>query len=129
MPFNSVASGGGDLVSSMNDQIKMALLTSMEPADLQDYIFQWAEVTGGYESTRDRVMSLARNRFLCQSRCLWTSVISSMMIGKKATQRIGLEKTSSESNTWVMEEHATDAADSATLLENARRQKEKAKGS
>ena len=46
----------------INDQIKTALLTSMVPTDLQDYIFQWAEVNVGYESTRDRVMSLARNR-------------------------------------------------------------------
>ena len=44
------------------DQIQMALLTSMVPADLQDYIFQQAEVMTTYAETRDKVMGLARNR-------------------------------------------------------------------
>ena len=41
----------------INNQIKTALLTSMAPADLQDYIFQWAEVHVGYERAKDRVVS------------------------------------------------------------------------
>ena len=46
----------------INDQIKVALLTSMVPGDLQDYIFQWTDAKATFENTKDRVMSLARNR-------------------------------------------------------------------
>ena len=46
----------------INDQIKVALLTSMVPGDLQDYIFQWTDTSATFESTTDKVLNLARNR-------------------------------------------------------------------
>ena len=46
----------------INGQIKVALLTSMVPGDLQDHIFQCTDAKATYESTRNRVLSLAQDR-------------------------------------------------------------------
>jgi len=46
----------------IGEQIMVALLTSMVTGDLQDYIFQWTDAKLTFDDTRDRIMSLARNR-------------------------------------------------------------------
>ena len=43
-------------------QVKVALLTSILPSDLQDFVFQVADDKLDFASVRDRVMSLAVNR-------------------------------------------------------------------
>jgi hypothetical protein len=42
--------------------IKVALLTSMLPSDLQDYVFQWTDGKQEFPEMKDRILSLAINR-------------------------------------------------------------------
>ena len=46
----------------LDPRIKVALLTAMLPADLQDYVFQWSGGKSTYEEMRDQVVSMAINR-------------------------------------------------------------------
>ena len=46
----------------LDPRIKVALLTAMLPADLQDYVFQWSDGKSTYEEMRDRIISMAINR-------------------------------------------------------------------
>ena len=46
----------------LDDQIMVALLTSMLPADMQDYVFQWSDGKAKFSEMRDRIMSMAINR-------------------------------------------------------------------
>jgi hypothetical protein len=46
----------------LDDQIMVALLTSMLPADMQDYVFQWSDGKCKFPEMRDRIMSMAINR-------------------------------------------------------------------
>jgi hypothetical protein len=46
----------------LSPKMQMAILTSILPADLQDFIFQQATEKDEYHTIRDRVMALARNR-------------------------------------------------------------------
>ena len=47
---------------NLDPKIKVALLTSFLPADLQDLMFQWSDAKTSFEELRDKVMSLAVNR-------------------------------------------------------------------
>ena len=47
---------------TIDAKVKVALLTSILPSDLQDFVFQVADDKLDFESVRDRVMSLAVNR-------------------------------------------------------------------
>ena len=46
----------------LDERIKIALMTSFLPTDLQDHIFQWTDGKMGFEGMKDRIMSLAVNR-------------------------------------------------------------------
>ena len=46
----------------LDPRIKVALLTALLPADLQDYMFQWSDGKSTYEEMRDRIVSMAINR-------------------------------------------------------------------
>ena len=46
----------------LDDQIKVALLTSILPSDLQDDMFQWSDRKADFNELKDEVMSLAINR-------------------------------------------------------------------
>ncbi len=46
----------------LDDRIKVALMTSFLPSDLQDHIFQWTDTKMGFEGMKYRIMSLAGNR-------------------------------------------------------------------
>ena len=46
----------------LDPKIKIALMTSFLPADLQDLVFQWSDDKTTFEGIRDKVMSLAVNR-------------------------------------------------------------------
>ena len=46
----------------LDPRIKVALLTAMLPADLQDYVFQWSDGKSTCEEMRDRIISMAINR-------------------------------------------------------------------
>ena len=46
----------------LDDRIKIALMTSFLPGDLQDHIFQWTDANMNFEAMKDRIMSLAVNR-------------------------------------------------------------------
>ena len=43
----------------LDDQIKVALLTSILPSDLQDNMFQWSDRKADFNELKDEVMSLA----------------------------------------------------------------------
>ena len=43
----------------LDDQIKVALLTSMLPSDLQDDMFQWSDRKADFNELKDEVMSPA----------------------------------------------------------------------
>ena len=46
----------------LDPRIKVALLTAVLPADLQDYVFQWSDGKSTCEEMRDWVISMAINR-------------------------------------------------------------------
>ena len=46
----------------LDSHTKVALLTAMLPADLQDYVFQWSDGKSTYEEMRDPIISMAINR-------------------------------------------------------------------
>ena len=46
----------------LDAKIKVALMTSFLPADLQDYVFQWTDGKSSFEEMKDRIMALAVNR-------------------------------------------------------------------
>ena len=46
----------------LGPRIKVAWLTAMLPADLQDYMFQWSDGKFTYEEMRDWIVSRAINR-------------------------------------------------------------------
>ena len=46
----------------LDEKIKVALMTSFLPSDLQDYVFQWTDGKLGFGELRDRILSLAVNR-------------------------------------------------------------------
>lgn len=46
----------------LDPKIKIALMTSFLPSDLQDLVFQWSDAKTSFEELRDKVMSLAVNR-------------------------------------------------------------------
>ena len=46
----------------MDENIKIALLTSFLPADLQDFVFQWTVCKQKFGDTKDRILTLAVNR-------------------------------------------------------------------
>ena len=47
---------------TLDPKIKIALMTSFLPPDLQDLVFQWSDAKTTFEELRDKVMSLAVNR-------------------------------------------------------------------
>ena len=47
---------------TLDVKIKIALLTSFLPSDMQDLVFQWTDAKLTFEELKDRVMSLAVNR-------------------------------------------------------------------
>ena len=57
--ISSLSVDGADLPDIVELE---SLLTSLVPPDIQGYIFQLAESTVTYETVRDKVVSLARNR-------------------------------------------------------------------
>ena len=48
--------------TDLDPRIKVALLTAVLPADLQDYVFQWSDGKSTYEEMGDRIISMAINR-------------------------------------------------------------------
>ncbi len=46
----------------LDDRIKIALMTSFLPSDLQDHILQWTDGKLEFEVMKDRIMSTAVNR-------------------------------------------------------------------
>ena len=46
----------------LDDNIKIALMTSFLPTDLQDHVFQWTDGKMKFPEIKDRVLSLAVNR-------------------------------------------------------------------
>ena len=46
----------------IDEKIKLALLTSMIPNELQDYVFQWSDGKAGFKEITDKIMALALNR-------------------------------------------------------------------
>ncbi len=47
---------------ALNPKIKVALLTSFPPPNMQELLFQWSESKQSFEEVKDRVLSLAVNR-------------------------------------------------------------------
>ena len=46
----------------IDDQIKVAFLTGMLPADFQDYVFQWSDGKIQFKEVKEKVLTLAMNR-------------------------------------------------------------------
>ena len=46
----------------LDENIKIALLTSFLPTDLQDFVFQWTDGKQKFEDVKDRILTLAVNR-------------------------------------------------------------------
>ena len=77
--------------SEVPETIQIALMTSIEPNELQVYILQHVEEKTSYATIRDRVMGIARNRISMSSPMEVSPTIARVAVSPKKIEPVTAE--------------------------------------